>query len=150
MLAGQHKTALIALAVACVAGFGCRRAEPTTPPPVGVAPVAAPVDGHIDPTPYRAEIEAAEALLYAEGAPGDQDWKSLSKALLELHNAIVFRDTSPEARETSRKLFFFSADVDSQQAPKGQVDPLAAVRADWEEIRSKHFIQAAWFHGATP
>jgi hypothetical protein len=151
MTAGQRRAAAIALSVACVVCSGCRRAEPTTPPPVASpAPAAPAVDGHIDPTPYRAEIEAAEALLYANDAPGDDDWKNLSRALLELHNAIVFRDTSPEARETSRKLFFFSADVDSRKAPKEAGEQLAAVRATWEDIRSKQFIQADWFHGATP
>lgn len=148
-----HRTGLhlaLALAVACVASFGCRRAEPTTPPPVASpAAVAPPVNGHIDPTPYRAEIEATEALLYADAAPGQGDWKSLSRALLELHNAIVFRDTSPEARETSRKLFFLSADVDSRKA-KESGEELAEVRASWEDIRSKQFIQADWFHTATP
>jgi len=149
MTAGQRKAAAIALGVACV--VGCHRAEPTSPPPVDApSPVAPAVDGHIDPTPYRAEIEAAEALLYAPDPPSDDDWKSLSRALLELHNAIVFRDTSPEARATSRKLFFFSADVDSRKAPKEAGDQLAAVRATWEEIRSKQFIQADWFHTAAP
>jgi hypothetical protein len=151
MTAGQHRAAAIALAVAVVVCFGCRRAEPTTPPPVAAPALGAPpVDGHIDPTPYRTEIEAAEALLYASDTPCDQDWKNLSRALLELHNAIVFRDTSPEARETSRRLFFFSADVDSRNAPKEGGDQLAAVRATWEEIRTKRFIQADWFHTATP
>jgi hypothetical protein len=151
MTAGQQSVAAIALAAVCLLGLGCRRAEPNTPPPVASpAPVAPPVDGHIDPTPYRAEIQAAEALLYADGVPGEEDWKHLSGALLELHNAIVFRDTSPEARETSRKLFFLSADVDSQKAPKETGEQLAAVRANWEQIRSKQFIQADWFHTATP
>ncbi|HTO05683.1 MAG TPA: hypothetical protein VMR86_01395 [Myxococcota bacterium] len=109
-----------------------------------------PVDGHIDPGPYRTEIQAAEAILYASDAPSDGAWKDLSRALLELHNAIVFRDTSPEARETSRKLFFLSADVDSRKAPTQGGEPLAEVRASWEEIRTRQFIQADWFHTATP
>ena len=76
------------------------------------AAAPAPIDGRIDPAPYRAQIEATEAMLYG-GAQGDERWKNLSKALLELHNAIVFRDSSPLARETSRRLFFFSAQVDA-------------------------------------
>ena len=129
---------------------GCRRGETNPPAPVEAQPVVeAPVDGHIDPNPYRAEIEAAEKALYATDTPSDEDWKKLSGKLLELHNAIVFRDTSPAARETSRRLFFFSAQVDAAGSPKHVEERLAAMRGVWEKIREEQFAKADWFHTAT-
>src|SRR5262245_59586349 len=99
MHSAARALALTCLVLACGRSESTQQSEP--------APVPA-VDGRIDPAPYRAQIEATEAILYA--APqGDEQWRDLSKALLDLHNAIVFRDTSALARETSRRLFFFSA-----------------------------------------
>src|SRR5574338_702341 len=110
----------------------------------------APIDGRIDPAPYRGEIEATEALLYGPAPQGGDGWKELSKALLELHNAIVFRDTSALARETSQRLFFFSAQVDA--APRGKYgdEQLKVMRGVWEKIRAEQFASADWFHAPVP
>jgi len=136
-----------ALALTCLV-LACGRSESTqkTEP----APAPAPIDGRIDPAPYREQIEATEAILYAP-TQGDERWKDLSKALLDLHNAIVFRDSSTLARETSRRLFFFSAQVEA--APNGgkHVDEqLRAMRGVWEKIREDQFAQADWFHTPIP
>lgn len=149
MIASQRRAIAIALGLLALVAPGCRRDE-AAQPAVAAAPVAPPVNGHIDPVPYRVQIEATEALLYAPAAPGDEDWRNLSRALLELHNAIVFRDTSPEARETSRRLFFLSAEVDAVGKPKHAEERLAAMRGVWEKIREEQFAQADWFHAATP
>ena len=131
--------AALCLAVACGKSDSAQDAAPIA------APAPAPIDGRIDPAPYRAEIEATEALLYG-GEQGDDRWKNLSKALLDLHNAIVFRDTSPLARETSRQLFFFSAQVDATKTGSHLDEKLLAIRGAWERIRAEQFASASWFH----
>ena len=72
--------------------------------------------------------------------------RTLSKALLELHNAIVFRDSSPSARETSRRLFFFSAQVDAATPGPHVDEQLVAMREAWERIRAEQFASADFFH----
>ncbi|HTO55101.1 MAG TPA: hypothetical protein VMR50_17085 [Myxococcota bacterium] len=137
-------------AAAWLALSACGSKDAPAPAPVDTPPPAvASVDGHLDPTPYRAEIQAAEALLYATDAPSNDDWKNLSRALLELHNAIVFHDSSAAARETSRRLFFFSAEVDAESSPKHLEEERASVRDRWEKIRTEQFAQADWFRTAT-
>jgi hypothetical protein len=137
--------ALLALPACALLGCGQSdaRHEPELPP------VAAAVDGHLDPAPYREQIEATETLLYSPEPLDDDGWKQLSRALLELHNSIVFRDTSAPARETSRRLFFFSAQVDAESAPKHNADGLAVMRGVWEKIRSDQFTPADWFRTAS-
>lgn len=129
--------ALTCLVLACGRSESTQKAEP--------APAPATIDGRIDPAPYRAQIEATEAILYAP-PQGDERWKDLSKALLDLHNAIVFRDSSTLARETSRRLFFFSAQVEA--APNGRHgdEQLKMMRGVWEKIREDQFASADWFH----
>jgi hypothetical protein len=131
--------AALCLAVACGRSDSGQEAKPA------MAAAPAPIDGRMDPDPYRAEIEATEALLYG-GEQSDDRWKHLSKALLELHNAIVFRDTSPLARETSRQLFFFSAQVDAAKTDSHLDEQLLAIRGAWERIRAEQFAPAAWLH----
>ena len=142
----QRAARAAALALLCL-GAACGESR-DSPPGAKTSPAPA-IDGRIDPSPYRAQIEATEALLYGAD-PNEARWKDLSKALLELHNAIVFRDTSPLARETSERLFFFSAQVDAAGAGKHPGDQLAVVRGVWERIRSDRFAAASWFHTATP
>ncbi len=153
MTGSQRAAAMfvLALELPLAAALGCGRSEPApaaTPAPVA-SNASAPVNGHIDPSPNRAEIEATETLLYSSESLGDEGWKNLSRALLELHNAIVFRDTSPAARETSRRLFFFSAQVDAESAVKHGDTELAVMRGVWENIRSEQFTTAAWFRTAS-
>ena len=124
--------------------LACGRSE-STPPVEQPAPVPATVDGRIDPAPYRAQIEATEALLYAPPEANER-WKDLSKALLDLHNAIVFHDSSELARETSRRLFFFSAQVEAAPAGKHGDEQLKVMRGVWEKIRADQFASADWFH----
>src|SRR5262245_30661888 len=98
--------ACAALALAC----GAEERPPERPTP----PVAAPSrDGLVDPTPYRAKLEAAQSLLHSEAELSDQSRKVLSEALLDLHNEIVFSDSSLGARETSGRLFVLSARIDA-------------------------------------
>jgi len=133
----------IALAALCALA-ACSRSESTQEAPA-LAAAPPPIDGRIDPAPYRAQIEATEAVLYAP-PEGNAQWKNLSKALLELHNAIVFRDSSTLARETSQRLFFFSAQVDAAPAGKHAEEQLQVMRGVWEKIRADQFARADWFH----
>lgn len=134
----------IALAALCLAA-ACSRSESTQEAQPARAAPPPPIDGRIDPAPYRAQIEATEAVLYAV-PQGDPPWKSLSKALLDLHNAIVFHDSSSLARETSQRLFFFSAQVDAAPAGKHADEQLQVMRGVWEKIRADQFARADWFH----
>lgn len=138
-MARAISAAVLCLAVACGKG----ESESAQEPVAALAP--APIDGRIDPAPYRAQIEATEEILYG-GGQGDERWKNLSKALLELHNAIVFRDSSPLARETSRRLFFFSAQVDAATPGPHVDEQLVAMRGAWERIRAEQFASADFFH----
>jgi hypothetical protein len=138
--AGLVLCALALGALAC--GGDEKKAAAVSAPP--------PINGHIDPAPYKTEIQATEALLYATSPLGDDGWKDLSKALLELHNAIVFHDNSELARETSRRLFFLSARVDAEPNARHNGPELVLVRNDWEKIRSEQFASADWFRAATP
>ena len=133
--------ALTCLVLACGKSESTQKQEPVSAP--------APIDGRIDPAPYRAQIEATEALLYAP-PQGDARWRDLSKALLDLHNAIVFRDSSALARETSRQLFFFSAQVEAAPNGKHGDEQLRAMRGIWEKIRADQFASADWFHTPIP
>jgi len=112
--------------------------------------VVAPIGGRIDPSPYRTEIEATEALLYTQAPLTDDGWKDLSRNLLELHNAIVFRDNSELARETSRRLFFLSAQVDAEPLARHSAEELVVMRGAWEKIRTEQFASADWFHAGSP
>jgi hypothetical protein len=150
MTASQRGATRLALALSLALAAGCGRgesagSEPPQPAQVAAAPSA---DGHIDPAPYRTEIEATEAVLYSSDALGPEERKTLSRALLELHNAIVFRDTSAAAREASRRLFFFSAQVDAESPPKRDEDELTVVRGVWEKIRAEQFTAVDWFRTA--
>ena len=129
--------ALICLVLACGRSESTQKTEPAPAPPT--------IDGRIDPAPYRAQIEATEALLYAP-PKGDARWKDLSKALLDLHNAIVFHDSSALARETSQRLFFFSAQVEAAPNGKHGDEQLRMMRGVWEKIRADQFASADWFH----
>ena len=127
------------LALACGRGDSARNDSP---------PALPTINGRVDPAPYRNEIEATEALLYATQPLGDDGWKNLSKNLLELHNAIVFHDSSEQARATSRKLFFLSAEVDAEPQARHRPDELLALRGVWEKIRSEQFAAADWFRAS--
>jgi len=135
----------LALAVAC----GCEQRS--------VAPAAAPVAptppdslGRLDPAPYRARIEAAEALLYSDVALSDEDWKALSTEFLELHNAIVFGDGSVSARETSAQLFFLSARADAISSSKRAQIELTQLRELWEKLSEDKFTPATWIRAQSP
>ncbi|MEX2207257.1 MAG: hypothetical protein WEF50_13595 [Myxococcota bacterium] len=131
--------------------LACGPAEPDAVAPS--APVAAPAPdslGRLDPAPYRASIEAAEALLYSTDALSDEDWKALSTEFLELHNAIVFGDGSTSARETSAQLFFLSARADAIKSSSRDEVELTELRQQWEELSEAKFTPATWIRAQSP
>jgi hypothetical protein len=137
-------------AIACIAlglMLACGESSSEPKPPRPAPPT---IGGRIDPAPYRGEIEATEALLYTKAPLTDDGWKDLSRSLLELHNAIVFRDNTELARKTSRELFFLSARVDAEPAAHHNADELVVVRTLWEKIRADQFASASWFRTAAP
>ena len=131
--------AALCLAVACGKSESAQEA-----PPAAAAPPRRSTAASIRPRTARRSRRPRRSSTAAP--PGDDHWKSLSKALLELHNAIVFRDSSPLARETSRRLFFFSAQVDAATTGTHVDEQLQAMRGAWERIRAEQFASADWFH----
>lgn len=139
--------ACLALLLACGRDEGRPAPDPR---PVASARVDSP--GRLDPTPYRAKIEAAQALLFDSESLSDEGWKQLSQALLELHNEIVFHDESATARETSAQLFFLSARADATTS-RGRSEPeLAQLRELWLRLSDEKFAPADWIRAgaATP
>jgi len=102
--------------------------------------------GRIDPAPYRAQIEATEALLYSDDALSDDGWKALSKSLLDLHNLIVFSDGARSARETSARLFFLSARADAMSTSRHDEVELAQLRELWRKLCADKLAPVSWIH----
>lgn len=130
----------VVLALACGAE---ERAQPAHNPPVA----ASSRDGLVDPTPYRAKLEAAQALLWGAGELTPETRKALSEALLDLHNEIVFNDSSLGARETSGRLFVLSARIDATpEALRGERE-MQRLRQLWSELCAEQFSPADWLDG---
>jgi len=136
---------LIALVLAC--GREQRGEIAPAAPSVTAAPDSL---GRLDPAPYRARIEATEALLYAGEALSDEDWKALSTEFLELHNAIVFGDGSASARETSARLFFLSARADAIKSSSRDEIERTQLRELWEKLSADKFTPATWIRAQSP
>ena len=142
------RSCLRVIALALVLACGREASEPA---PATSQVESAPVDplGRLDPGPYRAKIEAAETLLYSDEGLSDEGWKALSKALLELHNEIVFRDESGSGRETSARLFFLSARADATTGNSHGDTELAQIRELWRRLSEEKFTPAAWLRASS-
>jgi len=135
---------------ACVAllclGFAlaCGREEgaPAHAAPRSLAPVDG--EGRLDPAPYRGRIEAVESLLYSSETLDDDGWQALSKALLDLHNDIVFRDSSAGARDTSGRLFFLSARAEAAATVQHGERELEDLQGLWQRLSEEKFAPADW------
>jgi len=121
-----------------------RQAASTAAAPIARA--AEDAEGRLDPTPYRVQIETAQALLYDDEELSEDGWKALSKALLDLHNQIVFEEISPSARETSRRLFFFSASADAAASARHGQAARESLRDLWRQLCAEKFAPADWIH----
>lgn len=115
--------------------------------PTLVEAVARPTPGDLDPTPYRAEIEAIETILYARHEPGWQTADMASAAVMKLGSSIARRARHPEVREVGARVLTlgsrFGAEADAGYA----MPDLARMRRDWETLRNEIFRPAAWFRG---
>jgi len=137
------RRAILTCAVLALACGAEERAQPARTPPV-----AAPSpDGRVDPTPYRAKLEAAEALLWSAPELTPESRKALSEALLDLHNEIVFNDSSLGARETSGRLFVLSARIDATPEPMRGEREMQRLRQLWSELCAEQFSPADWLDG---
>jgi len=132
----------LALGLAC----GRERQVPASASPPA-ARAAMDAEGRLDPTPYRAQIETAQALLYGDEELSEDGWKALSKALLDLHNQIVFADSSQSARETSGRLFFFSARADAATNALHGEAARESLRDQWQQLCAEKFARADWIRG---
>jgi hypothetical protein len=138
---------LLGLAVVLACGPAERGDVAPAAPKVAAAPDSL---GRLDPAPYRARIEATEALLYSADSLSDEDWKALSTEFLELHNAIVFGDGSTSARETSAQLFFLSARADAIKSSDRDEFELTQLRQQWERLSADKFTPATWIRAQSP
>jgi hypothetical protein len=137
------RRALLACAVLALACGAEERPKPAATPQVA-APSA---DGRIDPTPYRAKLEAVQDMLWAEPELTGESRKALSEALLELHNEIVFNDSSIGARETSGRFFVLSARIEATpRAMQGERE-MIRLRELWHELCAEQFSPADWLDG---
>lgn len=105
--------------------------------------------GLITADSYRNEIRAIEVILY-QSTPADfSDIDRAAVALHDLHQAIVEREPSPQARGAANDLLFLSARADVSGI--GYAAPsLREVRTQWERTRTELFGEVAWFLTATP
>jgi hypothetical protein len=137
------RRALLASAVLALACGAEDRPRPAVTPPVA----SRSTDGRLDPTPYRAKLEAARALLWAEPELTDESRKALSEALLEIHNEIVFSDSSIGARETSGRFFVLSARIDATPPSMRGEHEVERLRQLWGELCAEQFSPADWLDG---
>jgi hypothetical protein len=146
------RVAVLLVCVSLVLGCGpAERGEVAAAAPIATQAPAPPDSlGRLDPTPYRARIEATEYLLYSGDSLSEDDWRSLSTAFLELHNAIVFGDSSASARETSAQLFFLSARADATKSSSRDDVELTQIRDLWEKLSDAKFVPTTWIRAQTP
>jgi hypothetical protein len=128
--------ALIALAAALACGDD----------PVPARPDAkrgnAAATARLDPAPFRAEIEAVEALLYTRTAPQPDEGERLRFAVESLFARIGEREAQLATGEPVRALREFGA---RQLTPAASPVDRSALQSEWEAVRDRAFARASWF-----
>jgi hypothetical protein len=114
------------------------------------APAAATrAPGLVDPTPYRATIEAIEAVLYREGRAAWSDPETVASLAMQLGDRL-YADLGPlRGRPVLVDLVDFATAIGAQ-AESGYAAPeLEGPRAAWEALRTRWFGAAPWFGRTT-
>jgi hypothetical protein len=127
MLAGT----IAALAV----GVALHHAAGSRPGPAPVPRAAIP----IDPTPYRGQIAAIDALLRREGPARLGDGDRAGRLALPLAREVAAREPGSAGRAAFQRLVAFAGEVDAD-GDAGYAPPrLARARAAWESVRGEVF-----------
>jgi hypothetical protein len=118
---------------------------------VHVAPAPAPAQPlRLDPTPYRAEIEALEAVLYRDGRVALGDAERVAAAARALGDRLA-RDLDRVAGSRALlRLGAFAMEVEARAEAGYALPDLAGPRRDWERLRAELFQKAAWLRREGP
>jgi len=103
----------------------------------------------LDPLPYRPEIEAVEAALYATPPAPAGDAQQVSAALAALLASIEQREGIPGALHPARTLWAFSESVAVAPDPAAAPRDHALVQGEWEAARDRAFEPTEWFTTAS-
>jgi len=103
----------------------------------------------LDPLPYRGEIEAVEAALYAAPPEPAGDAQQVSAALAALLASIEQREGIPGALHPARTLWAFSESVAVAPDPAAAPRDHALVQGEWEAARDRAFEPTEWFTTAS-
>ena len=117
---------------------------------VAVAPAPPRLPARVDPTPYRAEIEALEAVLYRTSEVERGDAERAGAAARELGDRLV-RDLDRVAgSQALLRLGAFAMNVESSADAGYALPDLSGPRRDGERLRGELFERAPWWRRAGP
>jgi hypothetical protein len=105
--------------------------------------------GALDPSPFRAEIQALERVLYINSPPEYGDCQAAASLLVELHAAVSSDVGNPTARSRVDEILFLSSYADVGESGYAVPD-LKPLRDRWEKIRADVFLPAEWFTAGGP
>ena len=110
----------------------------------------APAPRRLDATPYRAEIEAIEAVLYGAGGVEPGGAERVAGAARALGDRLS-RDLDRAAGSRALlRLGAFAQDVEARSEVGYAPPDLSGPRRDWERLRAEWFLQAAWLRREGP
>ena len=98
----------------------------------------------IDPTPYRAEIESLERVLYKHSPPDYGDGDLAASMLMRLYTKVSERVANPMVRGRVDEILFLASYADIGESGYSLPD-LKPMRERWERIRAEVFTPADWF-----
>ena len=100
--------------------------------------------GRINPTPFRAEIEALERVLYKTSPPDYGDAEAAASLLRRLHERVSGEAANPVIRGRVDEILFLASLADGGDTGYALPD-LGPTRERWEQIRAAVFAPADWF-----
>jgi len=99
----------------------------------------------LDPSHYRAEIEAVEAVLYARSPVQPDDGERTSYAVESLLASISKREGALPAGHPALGLREFGAHQLAAGAAGGPASDRSPAQSEWEVVRDRAFARASWF-----
>lgn len=114
------------------------------------APIA--LAGTLDPTPYRVEIEAIEAILYRPTPPELGDTERVARAARELAERLPSDAglSRVAALDALQRLMAFAAETDARGEAGYAIPALDGPRRSWEALRAALFRPAPWLRSGAP
>lgn len=114
-------------------------------------PAAAAADPTLmDPTPYRVTIQQIETILYQDGPSGLADASQVSRLAVQLGTQLLRAPNRLQGQRAGREVMAFSNRIGQLEDVGSATLNLPAARKDWEEVRGKVFVAAAWFRSTAP